>query len=289
MHTFLAFSSGSSRNTNYSCYVSRFPTLVWKLQSSSFICNMELHINAYIRVHNFLSALPGTCFYSLVFERRSCCVVQAGDWNSLEPGRTWTQDRLVCSSSVWDSKDVLDRAFTDTLQILLSVLQKKKKSSIPSFLKTLLLFLFLGWGRTEQKCGGQRTALWTWVLSFPLYWVPRISLDSLRLHNRCSTCWAQEEQRVCVRQHTDLRAWPLQGLTPCSHKMLHPHGPRTLSFLHLGSSDTARPPGAAQSLFVEWKPNIRMPYTHKYSQIKIQIFTWKPNHKDRFTDCKAHV
>lgn len=92
---FLAFSSGSSRNTKYSCYVSRFPTLVWKLQSSSFICNMELHIKAYIRVHIFLSALPGTCFYSLVFERRSCYVVQAGDWNSLEPDGTWTQDRLL--------------------------------------------------------------------------------------------------------------------------------------------------------------------------------------------------
>lgn len=288
MHTFLTFSSGSSRNTNYSCYVSRFPTLVWKLQSSSFICNMELHINAYTSVHIFLSALPGTCFYSLVFERRSCCVVQAGDWNSLEPGRTWTQDRLVCSSSVWDSKDVLDRAFTDTLQILLSVLQKKKKSSIPSFLKTLII-LVLG-------VGAHRAEVWRSEDSFvnlgpflpPLLGSPDFTWV-IRLHNRYLTCWAQEEQRVCVRQHADLRAWPLQDLTPCSHKMLHPHGPRTLSFLHLGSSDTARPPGAAQSLFVEWKPNIRIPYTHKYSQIKIQIFTWKPIHKDRFTDGKAHV
>lgn len=43
----------------------------------------------------------------------------------------------------------------------------------------------------------------------------------------------------------------VMDLAPCTHKTRHPHRPTTLSFLHLSSSDTARLPGAAQSLFVK--------------------------------------
>lgn len=47
-----------------------------------------------------------------------------GRWLELIRARRDLNSRqtFVCSSSVWDSKNVLDRAFTDTLQTLLSVL-----------------------------------------------------------------------------------------------------------------------------------------------------------------------